>query len=125
MVFTVIGAVAELERSLIVERVPAGLRNPKAKGKRLGRPQIAVDASRIAALRGERSPAAWEFLLEPSNRRVPRRIAMFAAADWPGAKTFFPNNSRTGSLLIRRPDPYNLVFDFSAPIVANKEMSFL
>ena len=38
MVFTVLGAVAELERSLIVERVKAGLRNARAKGKRLGRP---------------------------------------------------------------------------------------
>ena len=36
MVFTVLGAVAELERSLIVERVKVGLRNAKAKGKRLG-----------------------------------------------------------------------------------------
>ena len=33
MVFTVLGAVAELERSLIVERVRAGLRNARAKGK--------------------------------------------------------------------------------------------
>src|SRR5262245_34037138 len=32
LVFTVLGAVAELERSLIVERVKAGLRNAKAKG---------------------------------------------------------------------------------------------
>jgi len=39
MVFTVLGAVAELERSLIVERVKAGLRNARAKGKRLGRPR--------------------------------------------------------------------------------------
>jgi DNA invertase Pin-like site-specific DNA recombinase len=38
MTFTVLGAVAELERSLIVERVNAGLRNAVAKGKRLGRP---------------------------------------------------------------------------------------
>ena len=30
MVFTVLGAVAELERSLIVERVKAGLRNARA-----------------------------------------------------------------------------------------------
>src|SRR6267143_307702 len=51
MVFTVLGAVAELERSLIVERVRAGLRNAKAKGKRLGRPRVAVDAARIARLR--------------------------------------------------------------------------
>ena len=36
MVFTVLGAVAELERSLIAERVRAGLRNARAKGKTLG-----------------------------------------------------------------------------------------
>ena len=53
MVFTVLGAVAELERSLIVERVKAGLRNAKAKGKRLGRPKATVDASRIAGLRAQ------------------------------------------------------------------------
>ncbi len=38
MVFTILGAVAELERSLIGERVRAGLRNAKAKGQKLGRP---------------------------------------------------------------------------------------
>ncbi len=51
MVFTVLGAVAELERSLIAERVRAGLRNARAKGKRLGRPRKVVDRSRVAALR--------------------------------------------------------------------------
>jgi DNA invertase Pin-like site-specific DNA recombinase len=53
MVFTVLGAVAELERSLIAERVRAGLRNARAKGTRLGRPRISVDASRVARLRAE------------------------------------------------------------------------
>jgi len=51
MVFTVLGAVAELERSLIAERVRAGLRNARAKGKRLGRPRVATDAARIGLLR--------------------------------------------------------------------------
>ena len=51
MVFTVLGAVAELERSLIAERVRAGIRNARAKGKRLGRPRVVVDAARIATLR--------------------------------------------------------------------------
>ena len=53
MVFTVLGAVAELERSLIAERVRAGLRNARAKGKRLGRPRVVVDAERIALLRAQ------------------------------------------------------------------------
>jgi len=53
MVFTIIGAVAELERSLIRERVILGLRRVKAQGKQLGRPRVVVDADRIAALRAE------------------------------------------------------------------------
>ena len=51
MVFTVLGAVAELERSLIAERVRAGLRKARAKGKRLGRPRVDVDRGKIADLR--------------------------------------------------------------------------
>jgi DNA invertase Pin-like site-specific DNA recombinase len=57
MVFTVLGAVAELERSLIAERVRAGLRNARAKGRRLGRPRKAVDASQVASLRAQ--GASW------------------------------------------------------------------
>jgi DNA invertase Pin-like site-specific DNA recombinase len=53
MVFTVLGAVAELERGLIVERVKAGLRNARAKGKRLGRPPKALDRAKIATLRAQ------------------------------------------------------------------------
>jgi DNA invertase Pin-like site-specific DNA recombinase len=53
MVFTVLGAVAELERSLIAERVRAGIRNARAKGKTLGRPRVAVDGARIAVLRSQ------------------------------------------------------------------------
>jgi DNA invertase Pin-like site-specific DNA recombinase len=53
MVFTVLGAVAELERSLIVERVRAGLRNARAKGKTLGRPRAVVDAVGIARLHAQ------------------------------------------------------------------------
>lgn len=65
MVFTVLGAVAELERSLIAERVRAGLRNARAKGKRLGRPRVTVDASRIAALRA--SGASWRAIAKQLN----------------------------------------------------------
>lgn len=51
MVFTVLGAVAELERSLIAERVRGGLRNAKAKGRKLGRPGTSVTSAQVAALR--------------------------------------------------------------------------
>jgi len=53
MVFTVLGAVAELERSLIVERVKAGLRNARAKGKKLGRPKKVMNSAQIVGLRAQ------------------------------------------------------------------------
>ena len=53
MIFTVLGAVAALERSLIRERVKAGLRNAKAKGKHVGRPKLSLDRSEIARLRAQ------------------------------------------------------------------------
>ena len=49
MVFTVLGAVAELERSLIRERVRAGLRNAKAKGKLVGRPRVKAGTPEFVA----------------------------------------------------------------------------
>jgi DNA invertase Pin-like site-specific DNA recombinase len=53
----VISAMSEFERSLIQERVRAGLRNAKAKGKKLGRPRVFVDESKIEQLRA--SGASW------------------------------------------------------------------
>jgi DNA invertase Pin-like site-specific DNA recombinase len=57
MIFTVLGAVAELERNLIVERVRAGLRYARSKGKRLGRPTKSIDAAQVRTLRAE--GASW------------------------------------------------------------------
>jgi DNA invertase Pin-like site-specific DNA recombinase len=62
MVFTVLGAVAELERSLIAERVRGGLRNARAKGTKLGRPRATVDGARISALRAQ--GLTWEKICE-------------------------------------------------------------
>ena len=53
LMFQIIGAFAEFERALIQERVKAGLRNARAKGKRLGRPRTVVNVSRIVFLRGQ------------------------------------------------------------------------
>jgi DNA invertase Pin-like site-specific DNA recombinase len=57
LMFQIIGVMAEFERSLIQERVRAGLRNARAKGKRFGRPRARVDAARVAALR--RDGLSW------------------------------------------------------------------
>src|SRR5437868_1136183 len=51
LMFQIIGAMAEFERSLIQERVRAGLRNAKLKGKTLGRPRRIVNGDQMARLR--------------------------------------------------------------------------
>ena len=51
LMFQIIGAMAEFERSLIQERVRAGLRNAKLKGKVLGRPRRIVNSDEMARLR--------------------------------------------------------------------------
>ena len=75
MVFTVLGAVAELERSLISERVRAGLRNARAKGKTLGRPKCDVSRSEIQRLRAQ--GASWRVI--GRNLGVSTTTAFYAA----------------------------------------------
>jgi DNA invertase Pin-like site-specific DNA recombinase len=60
LMFQIIGAMAEFERSLIQERVRAGLRNAKLRGKTLGRPRRIVNGDEMARLReqGAALPAA-------------------------------------------------------------------
>ena len=53
LMFQIIGAMAEFERALIQERVRAGLRNAKAKGKHVGRPRLVLDGSQITRLRSQ------------------------------------------------------------------------
>ena len=47
-VMVILGAIAELERSLIVERVRAGLRRAQLEGRRLGRRPLLLDRAEIA-----------------------------------------------------------------------------
>jgi DNA invertase Pin-like site-specific DNA recombinase len=53
LMFHVIGVMAQFERSLIQERVRAGLRNARAKGQRLGRPRLAINTAKVGKLRAE------------------------------------------------------------------------
>ena len=53
LVFQILGAVAELERSLIRERIMMGLERAKRQGKRLGRPRTNVDRDTVAELKAE------------------------------------------------------------------------
>src|SRR6201981_1479418 len=49
--FTIVSAVAQLERDLIRERVNAGIRHARASGKQLGRPRRIVNADEVRMLR--------------------------------------------------------------------------
>jgi DNA invertase Pin-like site-specific DNA recombinase len=52
-VIAIIATVAKQERVRISQRVRAGLDLARAKGRRLGRPRVAVDSLRIALLRDQ------------------------------------------------------------------------
>ena len=45
----IVGAIAELERSLIVERVRAGMRRAKLEGRRIGRAPLNIDRAQVVA----------------------------------------------------------------------------
>ena len=62
LMFQIIGAMAEFERALIQERVKAGLRNARSKGKRLGRPRKFVSETKIETLRA--SGASWRAIAQ-------------------------------------------------------------
>ena len=79
LMFQIIGAMAEFERALIQERVRAGLRNAQAKGKRLGRPRVVVDALRIASLRAQ--GRSWAEIV--AEVRVGKGTAQRAVAGLP------------------------------------------
>ena len=51
--FSIVGALAELERQIVVERSIEGQRRARARGKHIGRPRREVDERRILRLRGE------------------------------------------------------------------------
>ncbi len=77
LVFTVLGAVSEGERNLIAERVRAGLRNARAKGKRLGRPKVDVDVAQIESLRA--SGHSW--------RKIARTLGLSVGTVHAAART--------------------------------------
>jgi DNA invertase Pin-like site-specific DNA recombinase len=93
MVFTVLGAVAELERSLIVERVRAGLRNARAKGKTLGRPRRVLDSSQIARLRAQ--GRGWKAIARELDCGVSTVLRVAQIASQGGSKIPGPHTSRT------------------------------
>jgi DNA invertase Pin-like site-specific DNA recombinase len=52
-IFTIISAVAQLERDIIAERVKAGLRRAVSNGKKLGRPAVIVNSQEVRRLKDQ------------------------------------------------------------------------
>jgi DNA invertase Pin-like site-specific DNA recombinase len=65
LMFQVVGAMAEFERALTQERVKAGLRLARSKGKKLGRPRAGVNPEQVATLRAAGS--SWRAISERLN----------------------------------------------------------
>lgn len=53
LMFNMVASFAEFERDLIRERVRAGIAHRRAKGFRIGRKPVAIDSTRLQALRAE------------------------------------------------------------------------
>jgi len=64
---------AEFERALMQERVRAGLRNAQAKGKKLGRSRVEVDAAMMAALRAQ--GRSWAEIVNETRSKVRVRFS--------------------------------------------------
>jgi DNA invertase Pin-like site-specific DNA recombinase len=52
-IVTLVSVIAELERSLIIERVRAGMRRAKLEGSRIGRPRAVIDRDSVLRDRGK------------------------------------------------------------------------
>src|SRR6202030_4626426 len=60
----IVGAIAELEKSLIVERVKAGMRRARLEGRRIGRRPLSVDREQVVA---DRCAGMWLTQVAPGN----------------------------------------------------------
>jgi DNA invertase Pin-like site-specific DNA recombinase len=84
MVFTVIAAVGELERSIIQERVLAGVDRARRQGKRFGRPTVIVDRDKIATMKASgqsiKSIAKESGIARATVRSILARVAESGAA---------------------------------------------
>jgi DNA invertase Pin-like site-specific DNA recombinase len=89
MVFTVLGAVAELERSIIRERVIAGQKAARRRGVRFGRPSVSVPVSQVEKLR--QKGFSWREIQAQTGiaKDTLRRAVIAAIEDQSQAGTYY------------------------------------
>jgi DNA invertase Pin-like site-specific DNA recombinase len=93
LIFGIFASIAEFERELIRDRVKAGLRNARAKGKRLGRPTKFLDASRIASLRA--AGLGWKKISKQLGLGVGTVLRIAQEASAGGSKNLTRRTFRT------------------------------
>ena len=87
--FTIISAIAELERDILRERVVAGVRRAQAAGKHCGRPRVEMDLRpALALLKEGRSLKETARILDVSRNTLRRRLR--EAGEWPIRATGAP-----------------------------------
>ena len=80
--FTIIAAIAELEKDILRERVVAGVRRAQAAGKHCGRPKVEVDLRpAVALLREGRTLKDTARILKADRNTLRRRLR--EAGLWP------------------------------------------
>lgn len=86
MVFTVLAAVAELERDIIRERVVAGVRRAQAAGRHCGRPVVDLDLRPAVAML-EQGHGLKAIAKATGVSRTTLRRRLSEAGHWPPAST--------------------------------------
>jgi DNA invertase Pin-like site-specific DNA recombinase len=95
--FTIVGAMAQLERDIIRERVKAGIERAKARGIRLGRPRAAVATHELVSLRAQGLSSGEIARRLGCSRSTVRRYLAMALAPSTTA-----DENREGSLSVSR-----------------------
>jgi DNA invertase Pin-like site-specific DNA recombinase len=84
--FTIAAMFAELERSVLIERVRAGMARARAEGKRIGRPVRQVDLEELTRLRAAgRSIRQIARAMGVPGSTVAKRLKSTASSEASGA----------------------------------------
>lgn len=76
MLFTVLGAIAEFERDLIRERICAGMKSAKARGKKIGRPRLEPTEEELEEIQELQARGL-------SIRKIAEKVSWFPSNDGP------------------------------------------
>jgi DNA invertase Pin-like site-specific DNA recombinase len=90
----IVGAISELERSLIRERVRAGMRRARLEGQRLGRPRLELDREAILRDRNRGLSLAELAKSYRTSRTTIRRILMAVPKSSPQPSSQLHENGR-------------------------------